>query len=88
MKPEDQIINKKELKFWKSKIKILSPKEGDILIVPAEGNFNFATLSEALKHTPIKYALVTPHANAALMSKDEALRFAKEVLQEHNEQVN
>jgi hypothetical protein len=78
-----QIVNKKEYAYWKRKVKLLNPKKGDILIVPAEAGFDFNTLSKALKHTSILYALVVPYANAGLMEKKEAIRFAKEILKEY-----
>lgn len=71
---------KLELVFWAKKIKVLRPKKGDILIVPAEAQFDFHLLSEALKVTPITYALVVPGGNAKLMSKEDALKFAKSIL--------
>jgi len=83
MKTADQIvINKKEYAYWKRKIKLLHPKKGDILIVPAEAHFDFQTLSEAIKLTPIMYALVVPKGNAKLMAKADALRFAKSIISE------
>jgi hypothetical protein len=82
MNQTPKIINKKEYAFWKRKVKLLSPKKGDILIVPAEAMFDFHTLGEALKLTPIKYALVVPEGKAELMSQEDALKFAKKVLAE------
>lgn len=85
MKPATKILTKKEFEFWQSKIKLLSPKKGDILIVPAEADFDFKILAEALKHTKIIYALVVPEGNASLMEKDEALRFAKGIIEKYGE---
>jgi len=75
-----KIINKKEYTYWQRKVKLLSPKKGDILIVPSEAHFDFHTLSEAIKLTPIKYALVVPGGNAKLMDKDQAMAFAEEIM--------
>jgi len=80
----DQLaINEKEFAYWKRKIKLLHPKKGDLLVVPAEAAFDFQTLSEALKQTPIIYALVVPMGNAKLMDKKESIRFANNLLKKY-----
>lgn len=66
------------------KVKVLSPKKGDILIIPAEAGFDFRVLSEALKLTPILYSLIVPKGNAKLMDKEEAVRFAKQILKKYD----
>lgn len=81
----DKFVEKKEFEYWKRKVKALHPKKGDILIVPAEAQFDFNTLSEALKHTPILFALVVPKGNAKLMEKKEAVRFAKDILKKYGQ---
>lgn len=70
---------KTELDRWAKKIKLLHPVEGDLLIIPAEAYFDFALLSEALKLTPIKYAIVVPGGNAALLSKADAIKLLKQI---------
>lgn len=75
-----KVINKKEYAYWKQKIKLLSPKEGDILVVPAEAQFDFATLAEVIKLTPIKFALVVPGGDAKLLVKEDAIKFAEKIL--------
>lgn len=77
---QGKVLNKKERAYWKRKVKVLSPKKGDILIVPAEAHFDFGTLSEAIRHTPILYALIVPEGNASLMDREESVRFAKMIL--------
>jgi len=82
---EQLVINKKEFAYWQRKLKLLHPKKGDLLIVPAEAGFDFQTLSEALKQTPILYALVVPKGNAKLMDKKEAVRFANNLLEKYGQ---
>jgi len=85
---EQLVINKKEFSYLQRKLKLLHPKKGDILIVPAEAGFDFQTLSEALKQTPILYALVVPKGNAKLMDKEEAIRFSKGILKKYGHTTN
>lgn len=70
---------------WVKRIKMLSPKEGDILVIPAEANIDFMSLSVALKDTKVKYALIAPEGNVNLMDKNEAKRFAERVLKENGQ---
>lgn len=81
--PLTRILNKQEFAYWKRKVKLLSPKAGDLLIVPAEAKFDFHTLSEAIKLTPIKFALIVPGGDATLMSEEEALEFANKILKQY-----
>lgn len=72
----------KERKFWIKKIKLLHPLAGDILIVPSEAHFDFQILSEMIKLTPIKFALVVPKGQARLLKNKEAMRFARTILKD------
>lgn len=70
---------KTELDRWAKKIKLLHPIKGDLLVIPAEAHFDFALLSEALKQTPIVYAIVVPGGKASLLSKADAIKLLKKI---------
>lgn len=72
-------VKKSELDRWVKKMKLLRPKDGDILILPSEAHFDFVLMSEALKHTPILYAIVVPGGKASLLSKDDAIKLLKKI---------
>lgn len=66
-----------EIKKWVEVIKVLSPKVGDVLVLPAEANIDWPALSIALLGTLVKYALIVPQANAKLMPLEEVEKFIK-----------
>lgn len=70
---------KTELDKWARKIKLLHPVDGDLLVIPSEAYFDFWMLSEALKHTTIKYAIVVPGGKASLLSKEDAIKLLKKI---------
>ena len=68
---------KQEVNKWVEVIKVLSPKEGDVLVLPAEADIDWPALSIALSGTLVKYALIVPQANAKLMPLEEVEKFIK-----------
>lgn len=81
--PLTRIINKREMFFWRKKIKLLSPKKGDILVIPLEADIDPKVISVLIKSTEMPFALFVPGGNASLMDKDEAIRFAKNILKKY-----
>jgi hypothetical protein len=70
---EDEV---KRIRRAAKQIKLLHPKEGDILVVSAEAGIDLFALSRVLTTTKIQFALVAPKGRVSLAKEKDILELA------------
>ena len=71
--------------YWINKIHLMSPKLGDILIIPQEAKIDLQALGIAISSTPIKYALIVPQGKLELMPEPDIQNWITSYVGHHPE---